>query len=157
MSSSPSVEYNWISGVEALEEYTPGGYHPVMIGDTLRDRYEVVHKLGHGGYSTIWLAHDHCRRSFVALKIGLSDPSLTQKDVQALEKLSHEAIPRILDHFDVTGPNGTHPCYTMPLAQGSLEDALSSPMFSIPVARVLSAKLALAVHYIHSQGLVHGG
>jgi hypothetical protein len=34
------------------------GYHPVMVGDMLKDRYHIVDKLGFGGYSTVWLAQD---------------------------------------------------------------------------------------------------
>ena len=44
---------------ENLEGYRLGGYHSTIIGDTFHDgRYEVAHKLGFGGYSTIWLARD---------------------------------------------------------------------------------------------------
>ncbi len=44
---------------EDLSRYRPGGYHPVTLGDTFNDgRYKVYHKLGWGGYSTAWLAHD---------------------------------------------------------------------------------------------------
>lgn len=35
MAEKPQIEYNWIQGLEALEDYEPGGYHPIMIGDTL--------------------------------------------------------------------------------------------------------------------------
>jgi hypothetical protein len=53
-----NFQYNWIDGAESLEKYKPGGYHPIMIGDILHKRYRVVDKLGFGGYSTVWLAHD---------------------------------------------------------------------------------------------------
>lgn len=44
---------------EPLERYVLGGFHPVTLGDTFCDgRYIVRHKLGHGGYSTVWLAWD---------------------------------------------------------------------------------------------------
>lgn len=52
-SPEPSIEYHWIDGVERLEMYELGGYHPVMIDDLLHDRYRIVDKLGYGGYSTI--------------------------------------------------------------------------------------------------------
>ena len=42
---------------EWVEEYHPGGYHPVNLGDTFRDgKYRVIRKLGYGSYSTVWLA-----------------------------------------------------------------------------------------------------
>ena len=35
------------------------GYHPVHLGDTFKDgTYEVVHKLGYGGFSTVWLVKE---------------------------------------------------------------------------------------------------
>lgn len=45
---------------EWIENYRPGGYHPVHIGDRLGpdDRYLIQKKLGWGGEATVWLAHD---------------------------------------------------------------------------------------------------
>ena len=44
---------------EYLLDYVPGGYHPVHLGDTFKNgRYEVLHRLGWGGFSTVWLARD---------------------------------------------------------------------------------------------------
>lgn len=44
---------------EKITGYQPGGYHPVNLGDTFKHgRYKICHKLGWGGYSTVWLAND---------------------------------------------------------------------------------------------------
>ena len=44
---------------EPLHRYKMGGYHPVHLGDRLSNgRYKVLHKLGWGGYSTVWAARD---------------------------------------------------------------------------------------------------
>ena len=44
---------------EDANEYRPGGYHPVKLGDRFsEERYIVLRKLGHGTYSTVWLAKD---------------------------------------------------------------------------------------------------
>ncbi|XP_044723940.1 uncharacterized protein HRG_01836 [Hirsutella rhossiliensis] len=153
MSASPRIEYRWIDGVERLEMYEPGGFHPVMINDVLHNRYRVVAKLGYGGYSTI---HDRRLNRYVAIKIGVSSLLCSPREPDILCRLSGskspapalgpagiaaEAIPAILDEFEVDGPNGTHPCYVTIPAQ---------------VARALAAKLILAVGFVHSQGFVHG-
>jgi hypothetical protein len=44
---------------EPLHRYHKGGYHPVHLGDLLSNgRYKILHKLGWGGYSTVWAARD---------------------------------------------------------------------------------------------------
>ncbi|KAJ2897115.1 hypothetical protein MKZ38_004970 [Zalerion maritima] len=44
---------------EPLTGYLQGGYHPVSIGDLLRNRrYLIRFKLGYGVHSTVWLAQD---------------------------------------------------------------------------------------------------
>lgn len=43
---------------EWVEDYRPGGYHPVVLGDVFNNRYKVIRKLGEGSYSTVWLARD---------------------------------------------------------------------------------------------------
>lgn len=51
----------YVSDIDAepIHRYRKGGYHPIALGDTLKDgRYKVLHKLGWGGYSTVWAARD---------------------------------------------------------------------------------------------------
>ncbi|PYH75106.1 uncharacterized protein BO88DRAFT_302764, partial [Aspergillus vadensis CBS 113365] len=113
---------NWIKGVEALEEYQPGGYHPVMIGDMLHNRYPVVDKLGHGGYSTVWLAQDTVLKRYVAPKVNTANAQPREaKVLRTLSKLptslsppahGRSLVPMIFDEFQVQGPNGIHACYT---------------------------------------------
>lgn len=164
VSPNSSIEYRWIDGVEHLELYEPGGYHPVVINDLLHNRYRIVDKLGFGGYSTIWLARDEKDKRYVAVKIGISSPSLPLRELEIVKALNGSgpssqaaAVPIILDAFDVRGPNGTHPCYTVMPAQGNLWEASFSRLFPIQVARALAAKLATVVAFVHSRGVVHGG
>lgn len=162
------IEYNWINGVETLEEYRPGGYHPVMVGDVLHGRYHIADKLGFGGYSTVWLARDTHLQRYVAVKINIADSC--SRETKALKALSaplsssslpvhpgQGLIPTILDEFKVRGPNGEHTCYTVTPAQCNLREISFSRLFPHEVARALSYGLAQAVAYTHSRGYVHGG
>ncbi|KXJ84751.1 protein kinase, partial [Microdochium bolleyi] len=67
--AAPPVEYGYVDGVEHLSDYRPGGYHPIHIDDRLDKRYRIVHKLGHGTFSTAWLAVDEKTSKYVAIKV----------------------------------------------------------------------------------------
>lgn len=43
---------------ETIPEYVASRYYPVRLGEVLRDRYQIVGKLGYGMSSTVWLARD---------------------------------------------------------------------------------------------------
>ncbi|PYI21633.1 kinase-like protein [Aspergillus violaceofuscus CBS 115571] len=164
----PRISYEPQEGVERLEEYRPGGYHPMQIGDVLKSRYRVVHKLGHGSYSTIWLARDRQVEKYVAVKISKADSKSQEIDIiSALSRLHYPAvdspgqtmIPWILDTFNVDGPNGTHACHVTTPARASLsglKDGSWIRLFQLDVARALAAQLVLAADYLHTQGFVHG-
>lgn len=158
------IKYNWIKGVENLEKYKPKGYHPIMIGDVLHDRYRIVDKLGFGGYSTVWLAQDKRQEEYVAIKVGIANSNSLSQEMKCLRALSassahpgHNEIPSPLDEFEVHGPNGTHPCYTMVPARCNLREASFSCLFPLDVARSLVGGLTMAISHMHSCGYVHGG
>lgn len=127
MAENHRIEYNWIKGVETLENYEPGGYHPIMVGDVLNDRYHIADKLGFGGYSTVWLALDTHLKRYVAVKVNIADSF--PRETKVLKALSapfplsspvhpgHGLVPVFLDEFKEQGPNGEHTCYTVTPAQ----------------------------------------
>ncbi|KAI0399364.1 kinase-like domain-containing protein [Xylaria palmicola] len=169
---SPSTFlYGYIEAVEDLEDYKPGGYHPIYIDDRLHQRYRIVHKLGHGTFSTVWLALDEQTSKYVAIKIGTADSDSRETDI--LSKLATRAsavagspaadkasmIPPIIDRFCVAGPNGTHTCLVTSPASCSIresKEASNYSLFQLDVARSLCAQLVMAVCFIHSEGYAHG-
>jgi hypothetical protein len=54
------VQYTVGAPAEDLVQYCSGGYHPVHLNDRFKNgRYEILHKLGFGSFSTVWLARDN--------------------------------------------------------------------------------------------------
>ncbi|KAK4034733.1 protein kinase dsk1 [Parachaetomium inaequale] len=150
--------------IEDIEEYRAGGYHPTVIGDVFHNgRYEVVHKLGSGGYSTTWLARDKDTEHYVALKIPRASEASKSTEADILRLLSDSAsghkgqrfIPRLLDEFAFDGPNGRHICLVQEAGVCSIarskEDAANF-MFPVETARSIAAQLILGFSYLHSRG-----
>lgn len=156
--------YEYISDVERLDGYRPGGYHPIQLNHKLQERYSIIEKLGHGSYSTIWLAQDEKLSRYVAVKIGIADHS--SKETQILEQVSacptndlgDHLITPVLDRFELKGPNGTHLCLVTTPARCSLVEALKDyDLFPLDTARSLAAQLVIAVARLHKLEIVHGG
>lgn len=157
--------------LEDFEEYSVGGYHPTVIGDTFcGGRYEVVHKLGFGGYSTIWLAKDKQLQRYVSLKILIAHEFSKSTEAEILRRVyrdepSHTGrrmrfIPRLLDEFSINSPNGHHICLVQEPAVCSIaasKEACADFMFPVETARSIAAQLIMGLSDLHSQGVCHGG
>lgn len=118
-------ERGWLLDVEDREEYRPGGFHPVHIGDRFgtAGRFWVIHKLGRGGLATVWLCRDEDSQKYVSLKIIIADESreksseLRLVDQEGLDfgEVGGEYIVVPSEHFWHDGPNGTHLCLVFPV------------------------------------------
>ncbi|KAI3391585.1 hypothetical protein diail_7077 [Diaporthe ilicicola] len=164
-------EYEFIEEVEQLERYKPGGYHPVALGDTLHHgRYRVINKLGHGTYSTSWMAQDQEANEYVALKICTADSSGASNESAVLRHLRLQQVDcqdervamvsTLLDEFYLDGPNGWHACIVTKPTRMSISDTRETSscygLLHVPVARAVIAQLIHAVAFCHEKGVVHG-
>lgn len=151
---------------EDLERYAHGGFHPVHIYDEFDNgRYRVFHKLGHGGFSTVWLARDLSTQTWVALKIVVADES-AEAETRAL--FSHNLTSKWRDDgrfvtyqrfFHIDGPNGRHLCLVLLVLGPSayqVSHYLSSRMRPV-IARHVALRTTQYLADLHSQGLCHGG
>ncbi|KAI0533737.1 serine protein kinase [Xylaria digitata] len=164
---------------EWIEEYRPGGFHPVHLGDVFSDgRYKVIRKLGEGSFSTVWLARDLREEIYVALKIMVSNPSGfpgAADELQILRHISRIAptqtaryITQPLDHFEHPGPNGLHNCLVFepmgPTVNSMVEEL---PQFKPryydtkiryppTMARAIPKQSLEALTFLHGNGIAHG-
>ncbi|KAG9234597.1 kinase-like domain-containing protein [Amylocarpus encephaloides] len=130
-------------GVEKVEGYRMGGFCPIRIGQILDNQYEIIAKLGYGGYSTVWLAKDISQsrcNSWVALKILKSDKST--KDNTELAILQSFQQSSIVNCF---GPSVAQ--YVESLWYGVLDSH---------TAIDLSRQCVVALKTLHDLGYTHG-
>ncbi|TAQ91209.1 hypothetical protein B7494_g391 [Chlorociboria aeruginascens] len=172
MSSKSSESMQWmyrdmnLDGVEDVERYTVGGYHPVNIGDILGEKenqYEVIHKLGSGGFSTVWLAGlvNNKQQRYYALKIlcanATDDNDMELNILRYLQKCAapHPNISSLDDVFQINGPNGLHYCLVLPVLGPSIKD-MSGRQLPKSLRQKACQQIASGLAYLHSLEICHG-
>ncbi|WPH01959.1 Hypothetical protein R9X50_00481300 [Acrodontium crateriforme] len=153
---------------EPLSRYRKGGYHPVHLGDQLKSgRYQILHKLGWGGYATVWLAKDNQLDRSVAIKIMVSELGPEHQEASIYQRLSHgpashpgrRYIPELFDHFELYGPNGVHHCLVLELlgaAATSVAENFATSRLPGRLAWDVARQVVQAVAYMHGVDVVHG-
>ncbi|KAJ5509085.1 hypothetical protein N7527_011228 [Penicillium freii] len=158
---------------EWVEEYHPGGYHPVVLGDVF-NQYKVIRKLGEGSYSTVWLAHDLNNSRYVALKILVSEISESTTELRILRHIIEFApeegsryITRLLDEFEHRGPNGLHKCLVLEPMGPSVNTMVEElPQFNprkrgmkirypLQMAKSILKQSLQALAFLHKNGIAH--
>ncbi|KAL2194993.1 kinase-like domain-containing protein [Corynascus similis CBS 632.67] len=145
---------------EGRDEYRPGGFHPVYIGDLYAGKYKVLNKIGYGAYST---------HRFVALKILSAESYSGDKPVFEREILTHlrngnqdlmgyDYICHLLDDFEHEGPNGTHVCLVFELMGETLWSFgawFRESRIPYAVMRRFTFQLVLAIDFAHDHDVIH--
>ncbi|KAI1125820.1 serine threonine protein kinase, CMGC group [Nemania abortiva] len=154
---------------EALPDYRASRYYPVRIGEVLRDRYQVVGKLGFGATSTVWLARDLSGRRHVAIKLFINEAAMGEqldnelnmyKRIKEKGSANHpgrRAVRELLDSFDIAGPDGQHRCLVHPpLWESMLTFLHRNPVMRlpVPVLAVLLHRLFLALDFLHRECMI---
>lgn len=148
-------------------QYLFGVYYPVRIGDLFhKGRYQVIHKLGRGGFSTVWLAHDRQDGQDVALKI-LSSTENAAEEFKIHEKIKKRAQDRsrlvlfqyhfLLTRVDRDKNERRHHVLVLPLRGPSLLSLLHTNKRLLSDHMSAAKQLLQAVLSVHSAGLVHRG
>ncbi|PWY76722.1 kinase domain-containing protein [Aspergillus eucalypticola CBS 122712] len=119
------------------KKITSDVFYPIRLGDLINERYLVEHKLGSGGFSTVWMANDQQNSRDVALKImfagesGESEIRLQDEIVRNVRDASSHFVT-YLETFLLPGDGCHHtvqvfplmgPCLYCPNASESLHEA----------------------------------
>jgi len=130
---------------------------------TIRDRYEILEKLGEGGMGIVYRAHDRNLDREVALKTLLESPDrltleLFYKETQILKTISHPNIVEIFDTGEFDEGGYARPFFVMPLLPGQTLDVLiRDASHRLTVERVVDivSQTCRGLQAAHERGLVH--
>ncbi|KAF9518782.1 hypothetical protein BS47DRAFT_197256 [Hydnum rufescens UP504] len=175
-SKAPTEESEWRfrpidAATEWIEDYRPGGLHPIHLGDTLgAERYKILRKLGYGSFSTVWLARDAQESRYVAIKVSVARASETNNELGIFEHLARHrdqrgarSVMELLHSFDHEGPNGRHLCLVFPVMGPSATtmerkfrtNPMRSGRYPLWIAKSMLKQLLLGLSFLHRNGVTH--
>src|SRR5256714_5597481 len=122
--------------------------------------YEILEQIGCGGMGVIYRARQRHSRRIVAVKRVLSYRADShealerfRREAQAVARLDHPNIPPI---YEVSESEDGLPFFSMKFAEnGSLQENAPSLRNAPRTCVQLMAKVARAVEYAHSRGVLH--
>ena len=140
---------------QTLLDELDGRDKPWQLGN-----YEILEQIGCGGMGVIYRARQRHSRRIVAVKRVLSYRADShgalqrfRREAQAVASLDH---PNILPIFEVSESEDGLPFFSMKLAEkGSLHENAASFRNEPRKCVQLMAKVARAVEYAHSRGVLH--
>ncbi|WP_320066227.1 serine/threonine-protein kinase [Micromonospora sp. RTGN7] len=130
---------------------------------TLDGRYQLEQRIGIGGMSEVWRAHDTVLDRPVAVKLispGRNEPTALERirtEARSAARLVHPNVASVHDFgTSSTLPGGSLPYIVMELAEG---DTLAAHLRAGPldwrIAVRVCAEVAAALSAAHASGIVH--
>ncbi|KAK7960475.1 CMGC kinase [Apiospora saccharicola] len=164
--------------VEDLEGYEPGGFCPVDISlrdqpKFINDRFQVIYKLGFGGFGIVWLCYDTISKEWRALKIHKASRSAKNQNTesrgdlfvsQRLERDSvttedalDNGVALPLETFWIESPNGRHLCLVLPVLGPKLSDLMEQMPGDDPTRiNHIGYQVVKGMDFLHRHGICHG-
>src|SRR5262245_7658058 len=148
--------------------WTPTDSAPPGPGSVVKDRFELMEKIGQGGMGTVYKARDRRkeeaqdRNPYVALKVLNEDFKRHPRSLQALQREARRAQalqhPNIVTVYDFDR-DGTNVYMVMELLEGEPLDRLIRRHKGVgldrPQAWEIARQICKGMGYAHGQGIVH--
>ncbi len=146
-----------LTGPTAPEVHTPAKEeHRLKAGDIVDGKYEILNKIGQGGFSTVYLAQDRLTRKCWAVKELLKDRSGNfevvwesfQTELDIIRRLNHPTIPTVIDVIE--SPDSF--ILVMDYVEGTSMQRILDRDGTVPEEQILqiAKQLCDVLHYLHS-------
>ncbi|KAK5733600.1 hypothetical protein LTR17_009590 [Elasticomyces elasticus] len=130
-------------------------------------QYRALRQIGKGLYSHVWLAQDLHNDTYVALKLLTNDcygvghdifeleilETITQKQAK-FDRAGDTHLVGLLDHFQVTGPAGTHQCVVMPVLGCDIKaqaQRFAKERIPVPIMKEIIRQLLTGLAFMHGK------
>ncbi|EEH06406.1 protein kinase [Histoplasma capsulatum G186AR] len=137
-------------------------FYPICIGEVLNQRYRIDHKLGHGHFSTVWMAYDLETKSDVAVKVLASGENSGEHEVDMQEEIrksvqdtSHLVTSLATFILPVPAGKSSHRVLVFPLRGRSLGSIHVNRTLPMSTRMSAARQLLKALESLHSAGIVH--
>ncbi len=128
---------------------------PSLEGTSL-GRYRLLRRLGRGGMSEVYLAHDELMHRDVAVKVVSSTHTdyieRFQREAEAIGRLHHD---HILPAYDFGEQPPWHYLVMPYIPYCTLQDILEKGPLSLEYAGELLQQIASGLQYAHDEGVIH--
>ncbi|KAE8137308.1 kinase-like domain-containing protein [Aspergillus pseudotamarii] len=152
---------------EKLAWYSHYNFFPVKISDVFQSKYQVVGKLGYGGYSTVWLCRDLEEHVYVTLKLYECNSAHAKREIQVYDHLKslkscHTGtvlVRTVLDKFQLSSTDGSHfyQCLIHPplgMSLYELRNRCPRKVFPENLLKPTLIHILLALDFLHTEAHV---
>lgn len=131
-----------------------------MVNTTLMNRFEIVERLGSGGFGTVYRAWDARLEREVAVKVietETGSAARTRREAQAAARLNHPGIVGLYEFVQHEyGPGDSRAFLVSELVEGpTLRELIDGDLLSDREVAGIAAETARSLEHAHSRGVVH--
>lgn len=131
-----------------------------FAGEVLNDRYIVLKEIGHGAFSTVFVAYDFNTKSYRAVKIqNVGDYDAGIKEIEFMQKIDAQKsqyLNKLDDSFEHESDHGTHVCMVTELYAGCLYDLIRDGKYKkgmpIPFVKKVMKQILTGLDVLHKKG-----